>query len=696
MAKGIYIASSQPGAGKSLAALGLMEVASRRVERLGFFRPIVAGPPDADREIQLMRTRYALSPGAEALTGCPYEEARALVRSDGTNELLARCLERYKEIEADCDFVVCEGTDHTGVGGALEFELNARVAGHLGTPVFFVANGAGRTPEAIREDVHSARLAFEREGSEIVALLINRVAPEQVAAVQLEFTRNRRTDIPVYVVPAEPSLGYPTIEQVMVDLDGRLLFGDERRLQSHAAGFVVAAMGVPNLLTRLKPGVLVITGGDRSEVLLACLASVPSESMPNIAGVVLTGGLEPPEPVQRLIRGLRRSALPVIGVPFDTFASATAANVVRGAIRAGDDRKIATALGLFEEHVDVPQLEERIRVSHSERVTPLRFEYELIQRAKRDRQHIVLPEGDDERVLRAAEILLRRRVVDITLLGEPRAIHERAATLGVHLEGANLIDPRTSEWHEEFVATYLELRAHKGITRAFARDAMVDASYFGSMMVHKGLADGMVSGAAHTTAHTIRPALEFIKTKPGVSIVSSVFLMCLHDRVLVYADCAVNPNPDAAQLADIAISSAETAARFGITPRVAMLSYSTGSSGDGADVAHVREATAIARALRPDLPIEGPMQYDAAVDPDVARKKLPDSRVAGNATVFIFPDLNTGNNTYKAVQRSAGAVAIGPILQGLNRPVNDLSRGCTVLDIVNTVAVTAIQAQVGE
>ncbi|MGB3049858.1 MAG: phosphate acetyltransferase [Polyangiales bacterium] len=694
MAKGVYIASIQPRAGKSLAALGLMELASRRVEHLGFFRPVVNGLAEADREIGLMRYRYALKQDAEASSGGPYDEARAMAGSDRSDELLARILRRYKDLESQCDFVVCEGTDYTGVGAAFEFEFNARVAAHLGTPVFFVANGQDREPEEILEDVRAARRAFEREGCTIVATLVNRVAPERLDQVKERFAAEWRGQDPSYLVPEDETLGHPTVAEVMGALDGRLIFGDEQRLQGLVREFAVAAMELPNVLTRLQSGTMVITGGDRADVVLACLASVRSESFPNIAAIVLTGGLEPPEPVARLIKGLRRTSVPVIGVGQDTFSAATAVDAVGGAIRAGDDRKIATALGLFEEHVDLPELIERIQVSHSTRVTPLRFEYELIERAKVSRQRIVLPEGTDERILRAAEILRRRRVADLTLLGDPAEIRELASTLGVHLEGVQIVDPLASEWRSNFADTYLELRKHKGVTEDRAHDAMGDVSYFGTMMVYQGLADGMVSGAAHTTAHTIRPALEFVRTRKGVSVVSSVFLMCLRDRVLVYGDCAVNPNPNAEQLADIAISSAETAATFGIEPRVAMLSYSTGTSGSGEDVAHVREATKIARLRRPDLMIEGPMQYDAAVDAGVARKKLPDSEVAGRATVFIFPDLNTGNNTYKAVQRSAGAVAIGPILQGLNKPVNDLSRGCTVPDIVNTVAVTAIQAQI--
>ena len=328
-------------------------------------------------------------------------------------------------------------------------------------------------------------------------------------------------------------------------------------------------------------------------------------------------------------------------------------------------------------------------------MTPVTFQYELIERARAAQAHIVLPEGTDDRILHAADRIRRRRVCDLTLLGPVEAVRNRIAELGLHLDDVAVIDPLDSELLDRFGDRYFELRGHKGIDVHRAHDIMTDVSYFGTMMVAEGIVDAMVSGAAHTTAHTIRPSLEFIKTKPGTSIVSSVFLMLLADRVLVYGDCAVNPDPNAEQLADIAISSAETAAMFGIEPRIAMLSYSTGASGTGAEVEKVRAATERVRQLRPDLKVEGPIQYDAAVDLDVARSKLPDSAVAGHATVFIFPDLNTGNNTYKAVQRSADAVAIGPVLQGLNKPVNDLSRGATVTDIVNTIAITAVQVGAG-
>ena len=387
--------------------------------------------------------------------------------------------------------------------------------------------------------------------------------------------------------------------------------------------------------------------------------------------------------------------VPILSVQTDTYETATEIATVRSYITAGNQAKIALSLELFEEFVDTRGLETRMSSVTPRGLPPKMFIYNLVQQAKSDKRHIVLPEGNDERIIRASASLRRNDVVDITLLGNPEEINNMIYNLGFtrELSDVSIVNPVDSPQYEEYAQTLVELRQHKGMNMDMALDQMADVSYFGTMMVYKNDANGMVSGAAHTTQHTIRPALQFVKTKPGVSIVSSVFFMALDDRVLVYGDCAVNPNPNAEQLAEIAISSSETAEQFGIYPRVAMLSYSSGASGVGADVEKVRDATHIAQEKRPDLMIEGPIQYDAAVALDVAAKKMPESEVAGKATVFIFPDLNTGNNTYKAVQRETGAIAIGPVLQGLNKPVNDLSRGCTVEDVINTVAITAVQAQ---
>ncbi len=391
---------------------------------------------------------------------------------------------------------------------------------------------------------------------------------------------------------------------------------------------------------------------------------------------------------------MTESSMPVLRVDTDTYETAIRISQVEPTLAAHQRMRIEMVKSLVERHVDVEELLATSVVEpKSRRMTPKQFIHRIVQTARADRRHIVLPEGTEPRILKAAEVLVSRGIADLTLLGDEQAIERTIHRLGLKLENVHKVNPATSEYREPFAKQYMTLRAKKHPTWELSFDLMADPTYFGTMMVHEGLADGMVSGSITTTAATLRPALEFIKTKEGILIASSVFFMCLPDQVLVYGDCAVNPNPTAEQLASIALASAETARAFGIPPYVAMLSYSTGSSGKGSDVEKVRKATELVRKANPKLPVEGPIQYDAAIDPSVAKTKLPGSRVAGSATVFIFPDLNSGNNTYKAVQRAAKAIAIGPVMQGLRKPVNDLSRGCTVPDIINTVAITCVQAQ---
>jgi phosphate acetyltransferase len=588
--------------------------------------------------------------------------------------------------------VLYDGTDYTGTAAALEFEVNARIANNLGAPVIALVNGSRRRAGEVVDALRLARESLLTEGCTIAAIVVNRVDPRDLDDVRARIA-DQGLDEAVWCLPEVPMLGMPTVREIIDALDADQVQGIDVDLDREVTALRIAAMSLPNMLTHLVEGAMVIAPGDRPDVIVGALVSRVAHTYPNIAALVLTGGFALPESVIRLLDGLTDVQIPILAVNTDTFTTAQRIAAVPAVIRATSERKIATALGIFEAHVDLDELEDRIQVTRSQRVTPLMFEYDLLQRARADRKHVVLPEGDDERILRATETLVRRDVVDLTLLGDPEHVRARADSIGVELGDVAIIDPATSPLRQRFADRYHELRAHKGITRDFALDAMLDVSYFGTMMIAEDLADGMVSGAAHTTQHTIRPAFEIIRTAPGVSVVSSVFLMCLADRVLVYGDCAVNPEPDAEQLADIAISSADTAASFGIEPRVAMLSYSTGESGKGRAVEVVRAATALVHERRPELEVDGPIQYDAAVDASVGEAKLPGSAVAGRATVFIFPDLNTGNNTYKAVQRSSGAVAIGPVLQGLNKPVNDLSRGCLVEDIVNTVTITAIQAQ---
>jgi phosphate acetyltransferase len=693
MFRSLYIAGAEPGSGKSVIVLGLMEMLKSVTQRVGFFRPIVPENGGHDGLTHLITQRFNIDLPADALYGCTDETARNLLAKGRYEELLKLIIAKYKAIDGQFDLVVCAGTDFSDITSAMELDFNADLANNFGCMLLPVIKGYGRSVHETVDAVRVLEESLNNRGCELLAAIVNRVDAQKIEQVTAELQVSALQTLPFYVLPELDSLEKPTVGEIARTLKLKHLRGDPETLNNEVNHYKIAAMEIPDYLNHVQDNSLIIASGDRSDIILATLAADASTNFPKIAGLLLTGGLEPSPVLSRLLDGISRSQVPVLSAPWDTFWTSMRVSAVEGSILPSDDRKIAAALGLVEKYINASELKERISISRSRRKTPLMFEYEMIQRAKSQPQHIVLPEGFDDRVLRAAEILTLREVVTITLLGSEEKIRQRIDLLGLKLDDVNIIDPRTSELRQCFADTYYTLRQHKGISQEMAYDTLGDVSYFGTMMIHHGLADGMVSGAAHTTQHTIRPAFEVIRTKPGCSLISSVFFMCLEDKVLVYGDCAINSNPSAAQLADIAISSAATSQMFGIEPRVAMLSYSTGQSGKGDDVESVRDAVTLARKLRPDLKLEGPIQYDAAVDPDVARVKMPDSEVAGQATVCIFPDLNTGNNTYKAVQRSANAVAIGPVIQGLNKPVNDLSRGCTITDIVNTVVITAIQAQ---
>jgi phosphate acetyltransferase len=682
--RNLYITAMEPASGKSVVSLGLMELLAPRVDRLGFFRPIIPGKSGDDPQIELIRNRYRLELPAEQMYALTEQDAAGIGEYD---ELKKRVVEAYKNVERQSDFVLCEGTDFAGPATGLDFGRNADLANELGAPVLVVVRGP--TPDDAETSVQRARGALEQKGCTVFGVLVNRVPAETLAETSQRVAGQDGSE-PIYIVPEHAELAVPTFGEVAAQLGGHLLAGDAESLQREVRELTVGAASVDHFLDDLVDGAVVIAPSDRPDILVASLACAVSTALPTISGVVLTDQYPLGASLQRL---LESAPFPVLKVPLPTHAVAAAIQGVRPLIQPEDERKIATALGAFESAVDTADLEQRLAFERPSRVTPIMFEYELVDRAKGDRKHIVLPEGDDDRILRAAEILLRREVVDLTILGNPAEVKSRAGAIGVDIGAAEVVDPLDSSLRDGFASEYFELRKHKGVTDDQALDAVSNPNYFGTMLVHTGAVDGMVSGASHTTGETIRPAFEIIRARQGVSVVSSVFFMCLADRVLVYGDCAVNPSPNAEQLADIAISSAETASSFGIVPRLAMLSYSTGTSGKGETVDLVREATSLVRERQPDLMVEGPIQYDAAVDTTVAQAKMPDSDVAGRATVFIFPDLDTGNVAYKAVQRSANAIAIGPVLQGLNKPVNDLSRGCLVADIVNTVAITAIQAQ---
>ncbi|WP_326652687.1 phosphate acetyltransferase [Streptomyces sp. NBC_01750] len=690
MTRSVYVTGIDRGDGRQVVELGVMELLTRQVDRVGVFRPLVHDGPD--RLFDLLRTRYRLSQEPATVYGMDYHEAAALQAEKGTDELVSRLVERFLQVAREYEVVLVLGTDFSGSQLPDELALNARLANEFGSSVIPVVGGKGQTAESVRAETRNAHRAYQVLGCDILAMAVNRVAPEEREIIAERLAA--RLPVPCYVIPDDASLAAPTVAQITHALAGTVLLGDEAGLARDALDFVFGGAMLPNVLNALTPGCMVVTPGDRADLVVGALAA-HSAGTPPIAGVLLTLDERPSKEVLTLASRLAPGT-PVISVSGTSFPTAAELFALEGKLNASTPRKTETALGLFERHVDTADLLARISVARSGRVTPMMFEHDLLEQARAHRRRVVLPEGTEERVLRAADVLLRRDVCDLTLLGDTEVIRRKAADLGIDLASAQLTDPQTSELRQAFAERYAQLRAHKGVTVELAYDVVADVNYFGTLMVQEGLADGMVSGSVHSTAATIRPAFEIIKTKPDASIVSSVFFMCLADKVLVYGDCAVNPDPDAEQLADIAVQAAATAARFGVEPRIAMLSYSTGTSGSGADVDKVREATKLVRESRPDLRVEGPIQYDAAVAPSVAATKLPDSEVAGRATVLIFPDLNTGNNTYKAVQRSAGAVAVGPVLQGLRKPVNDLSRGALVSDIVNTVAITAIQSQAEE
>ncbi|MEU0784800.1 phosphate acetyltransferase [Streptomyces sp. NPDC006173] len=687
MTRSVYVTGIDRGDGRQVVELGVMELLTRQVDRVGVFRPLVHDGPD--RLFELLRARYRLAQDPATVYGMDYHEASALQAEQGTDELVSTLVDRFHLVARDYDVVLVLGTDFAATQLPDELALNARLANEFAASVIPVVGGRGQTAESVRAETRNAYRAYDGLGCDVLAMVVNRVEPE--VRTEIVERLGSRLPVPCYVLPDEPALSAPTVAQITQALGGEVLLGDDAGLSRDALDFVFGGAMLPNFLRALTPGCLVVTPGDRADLVIGTLAA-HSAGTPPVAGILLTLNERPSEDILTLAARLAPGT-PVVSVAGTSFPTAAELFSLEGKLNAATPRKAETALGLFERYVDTSDLLKRVSAPSSDRLTPMMFEHKLLEQARSDRRRVVLPEGTEERVLHAAEVLLRRGVCDLTLLGPVDQIRKKAADLGIDLSATQLIDPQTSELRDSFAERYAELRAHKGVTVELAYDVVADVNYFGTLMVQQGLADGMVSGAVHSTAATIRPAFEIIKTRPDSKIVSSVFFMCLAEKVLVYGDCAVNPDPDAEQLCDIAIQSAATAEQFGVEPRIAMLSYSTGTSGTGADVDKVREATDLVRLRRGDLRIEGPIQYDAAVEPSVAATKLPESEVAGQASVLIFPDLNTGNNTYKAVQRSAGAIAVGPVLQGLRKPVNDLSRGALVQDIVNTVAITAIQAQ---
>jgi phosphate acetyltransferase len=695
MTNAIYLSTTEPYSGKSIIALGLVNLLSAKTEKIAYFKPVIGSANSAkDRHLDMISSHFNLD--------VPYKDMYAFTRSEVIHHInsgnesyfIDTIIEQFKRLQEQNDFVVVEGTDFMGSITNLEFDGNIAIAKNLGIPAAIIVKSQGKTISEIVDVAVSATRSFMDEGVQILTVVANKIdSEEQLELIRTELSKALPKEVIVTCIPTNKDLGNPTMKEIHESVGGKVLFG-EHLLSNQVDYSIVGAMQLHNCLTRLNKNTLIVTPGDRGDILIGALQANLSKNYQKVAGLVLTGGLVPDQTILSLIEGLD-TVVPIISVQTGTFKTVTNVANTQSRILPDNKEKISLAISLFDKYVDVKKLEKKIISFRTSSITPRMFQYQIVKRAKEQKKHIVLPESEDDRVLMAADALIKQNVVDLTILGHRENIQAsmKRLNLDMDLTRINIVNPSTSDRFEDYANTLYEIRKNKGMTIQEARDLMLDVSYFGTMMVFKKEADGMVSGAAHTTQHTIRPALQFVKTKPGFSTVSSVFFMCLPNRVSVFGDCAVNPNPTSEQLAEIAISSAETSKMFGIDPKIAMLSYSSGTSGEGEDVEKVRKATEIVRQKRPDLKVEGPIQYDAAVDPSVGKKKMPNSEVAGQASVLIFPDLNTGNNTYKAVQRETGALAIGPMLQGLNKPVNDLSRGCTVADIFNTVVITAIQAQ---
>ncbi len=696
MNKAIYIAASGANSGKSMLSLGLMQLLLRNKPKVGYFRPIIDNPIEGkkDNHVNTIIDYFNIK--------CDYKDTYAFTRSelidslndDKEDEILNSILEKYKKLEEQNDFVIVEGTDFSDHGAIIEMDLNVLIAKNLAIPVIIVSGGIGKSLEDFIQGLRLTYDSFENKDVEVIAVIANKVEEKNIPLILDGIGKNLPKSLLINAIPINSKLNNPTINEIAKALEAEVLFGKEL-LNATTGEIKVGAMQLAHFLNHLSDECVVITPSDRSDILLGTLQANISSKYPTISGIILTGDIELSPSVLELINGLEK-IVPILKVKGGTFGIASKLGAIRSHIYAENKSKIKLSLNTFERYVDIEALSNKLITYKGTNVlTPRMFQYNLLKRAKLEKKHIVLPEGSDDRILTAASQLQKLNIVDLTILGKRVLVETAVKRLDISFDfdKTEIINPIESKYFKEFSNTLFELRKHKGLSPAMAEDLMADVSYFGTMMVYKGLADGMVSGAAHTTQHTIKPALQFVKTKPGFSVVSSIFFMCLEDRVSVFGDCAINPNPTAEQLSEIAIASADSSISFGIDPKIAMLSYSSGASGKGEDVDTVRKATAIVKEKRPDLKVEGPIQYDAAVDPTVGKKKLPNSQVAGQANVLIFPDLNTGNNTYKAVQRETGALAIGPMLQGLNKPVNDLSRGCTIDDIYNTIILTAIQAQ---
>jgi phosphate acetyltransferase len=691
--KSLYISSLEHSAGSLVVSIGIMSNIKRLYNKVAFFRPIIKEDNHHDNAIELMIKEFSLDIDYKECYGTTLSYAEELLADDNSHDLVQNIMVKYKQLEDKYDFVLIQGLSQSIFTSVVDFDINILLAKNLQAPYISVLKINNQKYKELHEDITIESNTIKESALIHYATFVNRVDPNQIDTLKSEFSTNDKEIKNLFLLPQTKELSTITMSHIKTELNAKLIVGGKEELNRISSGYKIASMNIDNFLPHISENILIIVSGDRTDIILATLSALHSNNYPNVSGIILTGGIIPSSAVTKLLQSLSSVPIAIMSVQTDTYTTAIQVDKIKPILTHRSKDKISSIFGMFNKYVDEKRLLNQLSNNTSTIMTPIMFEYSLFQRAKKDKKTIVLPESSDERILKATQILLSRQIVDIILIGNEDEVRSRARFLGINIDKATIIDPKTSQLIDEFAEAFYTIRKNKCILKDEAKHTMLSSdTYFATMMVHLGYADGMVSGAINTTADTIRPALQIIKTKKDVSIVSSCFFMCLDTKVLVYADCAVNQDPNSKHLAQIAISSSQTAQNFGIEPKVAMLSYSTGDSGSGQDVQKVLEATNIVKNEYPKLAVEGPIQYDAAIDKSVAKSKLPNSKVAGEATVLVFPDLNTGNNTYKAVQRSSNAVAIGPVLQGLNKPVNDLSRGCLIDDIVNTVAITAIQA----
>lgn len=707
MSRNILLVPTSQDVGLTSMSLGVVHALERHGLKVQFFKPIAQ--KHRENTLEPSSALIAEVSSSELLNSLDETYAQNLISQNKQDQLLEDILARAKEADKDTEVTVIEGLVNTSTQPFAE-NLNQDIARALDADIIFITEPEHSTAKELNQRLSIIYHAWGgKKNKRILGCMINKVgAPldEQgqmrpdlsdifdpdLVSTQVESLKKMKSIsvIPILgKIPFNSALLYPRASDLAQHLKVRVL-NQGHMAQRRLNKITFCARSLPNLTQHITAGSLLVTSGDRADVIVAC--NLAAMNGVKIGALLLTSGYEPDSNIMTLCEKGFETGLPVFLTEGNTWQTAQQINSFERHIPVDDLGRIRLVQEHIASHLDSDWLHEMTQNAERQHLlSPPAFRYQLTQIARQAKKRIVLPEGDEPRTVKAAAICAERGIARCVLIGDPTEIQRVAQQEGVTLgEGIEIIDP--SQSIESYVAPMVALRKHKGLTDVVAREQLQDTVVLGTMMLAEDQVDGLVSGAVHTTANTIRPPLQLIKTAPGSSLVSSVFFMLMPNQVYVYGDCAINPDPTAEQLADIAIQSADSAIAFGISPKVAMISYSTGTSGTGSDVEKVRQATEIAQNKRPDLIIDGPLQYDAAMIPNVAASKAPNSPVAGQANVFIFPDLNTGNTTYKAVQRSADLISIGPMLQGMRKPVNDLSRGALVDDIVYTIALTAIQA----